>query len=117
MGYKKIVDDHCSEINILADQLFKLANAYRLLVASANDLNGIALAKKKDVKNALRRAEELGALIEDLIETIDYCDCNYFKHCRLKSDYISSKIGIDFIRRDIDEELSIIKIIDKDKKP
>ncbi|WP_040210311.1 hypothetical protein [Clostridium polynesiense] len=113
MGYRKIIERHSSDINNLAELLFKFTNSYRLLIGGASDLNSIALAKKKDVRDAIRRADELGEIIDELLEVIDYCNCAYFKYCKIKSDYINCKNNLNIIKTEVDEELSFFNEIEK----
>ncbi|WP_242948969.1 hypothetical protein [Clostridium amylolyticum] len=115
MGYRHIMEKHSSDINNLAELLFKFTNSYRLLIGGAADLNTIALARKKEVRNAIKRADELGIIIDELIEVIDYCDYTYFDYCKIKSDYITCKNKLDIIKTEIDEELSFFN--EKEKKP
>ena len=58
MPHRKIIEEYCVDINNLADLLAKLVNSYRLLIGGAGELNTIALAHKKDVKDALKRVNE-----------------------------------------------------------
>lgn len=115
MGYRNIIEKHSSDINNLAELLFKFTNSYRLLIGGAADLNTIALARKKEVRNAIKRADELGEIIDELIEVIDYCDYTYFNYCKVKSDYITCKTKLDIIKTEIDEELDFFN--EKEKKP
>ncbi len=113
MSYRNIIDKHCSDLNNLGDLLFKYSNAYKLLVSGACEINGVALARKKDVRDAIKRAAALGMVIDDLIETIDYCDCTYFKYCRLKADYINCKMTLELIQAEVDNELCPVNILEK----
>ncbi len=115
MGYRNLIEKHSSDINNLSELLFKFTNSYRLLIGGAVDLNSIALAKKKEVRDAIKRADELGEIIDELIEVIEYCDSTYFNYCKVKSDYIISKTKFDVIKTEIDEELDFFN--EKEKKP
>lgn len=113
MSYRKIIDKECSDLTLLADMLFKLSNSYKLLTGGAADLNGIALARKKDVRDAIKRVEALGEVIDDLIETIDYVDCAFFDYSKLKAEYIACKTNIDIIKAEVDEELVPFSLTEK----
>jgi len=53
-------------------QLLKpLSESYRLLVGAADEFNKITLAHKKDLSDAIHRADDLGEIIDKLIKTLD----------------------------------------------
>lgn len=80
-------------------------NSYRLLVGSAGELNQIALAKKKEVKDTLDLVDELGDIIEEVLDTIKKSQDNYNVYCKLKSKLVGDKIQEDYILTEINEEL------------
>ena len=55
-----MIQNYYTDINNLADILTKLVSSYRLIIGGADELNKIALSKKSDVKDALKRADSLG---------------------------------------------------------
>lgn len=105
MSHRNIVQDYYGDINNLSDLLAKFTNSYRLLIGGAQELNSIALANRNDVKKALKRANDLGLVIDDLIDVLDVCGCSYMNYCKLKSHIIKGKIQIKNIETEIDEEL------------
>lgn len=107
MSHRKIIDNYVVDINNIAELLTKLVNNYRLLVGSADELNKIALSKKSEVKDALKRADELGDIIDDIIKVLDDFGYNYINYCKLKSQVLESKMNIQFIEAEIDEELRL----------
>lgn len=107
MGRRGIIETYYVDINNLADQLSKLVNSYRLLIGGAAELNQVALAKKCEVKNALKRADALGEVIDDVIEILGSVNDNYLKYCELKSTAIKTKVASEYIETEIDEELKI----------
>lgn len=48
-----------------------LCESYRLLVDAAEEFNRITLAHKKDAVDAINRADDLGDIIDDIIDTLD----------------------------------------------
>jgi len=48
-----------------------LVESYRLLVGSAEEFNKITLAHKKDLEKAIDRANELGEIIDKLLNFLD----------------------------------------------
>lgn len=107
MAHRRVMETYYKDVNNLADLLNKLVNSYRLLIGGANELNGIALASKKDIKEALKRARDLGDIIDGVIDTLevstDSCNC----YTRLKSEIISNKIHVDYIETEITEDLKL----------
>lgn len=105
MPHRKVVEQYYVDINNLADLLGKLVNSYRLLIGGAGELNGIALAHKKDVKAALKRVNELGCVIDDVINVLDKSSFSYMDYCKLKGQLLESKIQAQYIETEINEEL------------
>lgn len=107
MPHRKIVENYYVDINNLADLLSKLVNSYRLLIGGAGELNGIALAHKKDVKDALKRVNELGDIIDDIIDVLDKSSYSYMDYCKMKAQIVESKIQVEYIETEIGEELEL----------
>jgi len=107
MAHRRIIETYYRDVNNLADLLNKLVNSYRLLIGGANELNGIALASKSDIKDALKRADELGEIIDKVIEALeestDSCTC----YTKLKTEVINSKMQISYIETEIQEDLKM----------
>jgi hypothetical protein len=102
---RKLIETYYVDINNLADLLNKLVNSYRLLIGGADELNKIALSKRKDVKEALKRADELGEIIDTLILTLEKASHNYLDYCSIKSEIIKCKIESSNIHTEIDDAL------------
>jgi hypothetical protein len=102
---RKLIETYYVDINNLADLLGKLVNSYRLLIGGADELNKIALARRKDVRNALERVDELGDIIDHIIGALEGASHNYLDYCSLKSDIIKGKLGSHHIETEIDDEL------------
>ncbi len=113
MGSRKVLETHYTDICNLADLLTKLVNSYRLLVGGANELNGIALATKKDVKNALKRVDALGDLIDEVIDALDDCEVPYLSYCKMKSEFIEYKVYAKNIQTEIENELELKEVAPK----
>lgn len=58
-------------ITDLISALKPLSESYRLLVGAADEFNGITLAHKKDLHDAIHRADDLGDIIDKVIKTLD----------------------------------------------
>lgn len=105
MGYQRLFDNYFVELNNMTELLNKYVNAYRLLIGGAQDLNNIAEASKRDVKDALDRVDKLGKIIDDLIDVIEDIDGCYVYYIKLKTDLISAKTEKDLILTEVDNEL------------
>lgn len=105
MTQRRVIETYYSDINNLVELLAKLSGSYRVLVGAADDLNRIAFASKSEIKDALNRAEDLGKVIDRLIDVLDDVAIGYVKYCKLKGDTIKTKVNCDNILTEIDEEL------------
>lgn len=107
MPYRNIIDFHYRDMCNLQDSLTKLTNSYRTLIGGANDLNGIALAKKGEVKDALKRADEVGYIMDDVISAIRKSQCRYLDYCVMYSNQIKTIINPQFLLAEIEKELCV----------
>lgn len=107
MAHRKIIQNYYEDINNIADLLTKLVNSYRLLVGGASEMNSIALANKSDVKKAIKRAEEIGNVIDELIETLEDSSIAYIDYCKIKSEIIEKTVELQYIQTEIDEDLKL----------
>ncbi|MCM0646838.1 hypothetical protein NBE98_00440 [Clostridium swellfunianum] len=110
MSGRKLIETYYSDINNLTELLGKLVNSYRLLIGGADELNKIALSKRKDVKEALKRADELGEIIDSIIEVLEGASHNYLEYCLLKSEFMKGKMAAHHIETEIDEELKFNEV-------
>lgn len=100
-----IYREYYNEINNLSDLLGKYVNSYRLLIAAANELNNIALAKKDDVKDSVKRVNELGDVIDILLDAIQVSEKEYLPYIKLKGKWIGDNINKDNILTEIEGDL------------
>lgn len=105
MSRRKLIETYYVDINNMADLLSKLVNSYRLLIGGADELNKIALSKKKQVKEALKRVDDLGDIIDNIIDVLDKASYSYLDYCELKSEIIKYKMEAHHIETELDEEL------------
>lgn len=110
MSHRKLIENYYVDINNLADLLGKLVNSYRLLIGGADELNKIALSKRSDVKEALKRADELGEVIDGIIEALNKASYGYLDYCAIKSEAIKGKMDLKHIHTEIDEELKLEEV-------
>lgn len=91
-AYKELYDAYFTEINNICEMLGKYVSVYRTLIDGANALNNIAFSKKSDIKKALKRANTMGDIIDELIEAIEEVDICYLDYLQSKSGYISHNV-------------------------
>lgn len=80
-----IIEQQFIILSNLTDELTKLVSNYRLLVGSADELNKIALATKNDVKKAIKRATNLGKIIDQIICVLEKVNCVYLAYAELQT--------------------------------
>jgi len=76
------------EICTLNEILTPLVSSYRLSVGAAEELNKIALAHRKDVQNAIDRADDLGHLVDKVQRKLNKYMRRYFDELDYKLDYM-----------------------------
>lgn len=59
-----------NDVNNLNTLLTQLVNSYRLTVGAAEEFNRISFSTKDDVEDAVARADELGELLDDVIQVL-----------------------------------------------
>ncbi len=78
----------CKDIKVLTEMLTPLASSYRLMVGAADEFNKVALVHRKDVENAIDRADELGHIIDDVQERLKKVLRIYLKGVDYKADVV-----------------------------
>ena len=107
MKYQQLMKEYYVDINNLNQLLKTMVDSYRLLIGGAAELNNIYEAKSSYVKEAVHRANELGDIIDNVINLLDECGETYFKYCALIGDYILKKSDDKVILTEVDDELFI----------
>ena len=107
MAHRRVIQNYYNDINNLADILIKLVGSYRQLIGGAEELNRIALSKKSEVKDALKRADDLGDIIDETIKVLDNASYSYMSYCTMKTEVMKCKIQIEYIETEIDEDLKL----------
>lgn len=105
LSKRKVIEKYYSDVSNLADLLGRLVNSYRLLIGGVGELNQIALSTKNDVKNAIKRVDKLGEVIDKILDNMEDTNKDYINYCKLKSEVLKKSINIDSIRTEIEEEL------------
>ena len=105
MKYQQLMKEYYVDINNLNQLLKTMVDSYRLLIGGAAELNNIYEAKSSYVKEAVHRANELGKIIDNVIDLLDECGETYFKYCALVGDYILKKSDNKVLVTEVDDEL------------
>ena len=105
MKYQQLMKQYYGDLSNLNQLLQSMVNSYRLLIAGAAELNNINEARRSYVKVAVKRADNLGEIIDEIIKTLDDCSGAYVKYCKLKKNYIDDKTIKDNILTEIDYDL------------
>ncbi|MDK0981068.1 hypothetical protein ACOT7R_08395 [Clostridium perfringens] len=105
MGQIEIFRKHFKEVNDLSSVLSSYANTYRLLVGAAGELNTIAKVRKRDLDDALDRVDEMGKIIDSILEAIKENEEAYIKYIKLKSKFIMEKASKDVILTEVEQDL------------
>lgn len=107
VGNRKVIEVYYGDVNGLVDSLTKLVNSYRLLIGGAAEINQITLAKKSEVRAALKRADKLGDIIDEVIDALDDSLGVYVNYMNHKSESIKCKVEPEYIETEIDQELKL----------
>lgn len=105
MGHSEVFKKHFNEVNNLSSLLNSYANSYRLLVGAAGELNNISKVRKRDLDQALDRVDEMGEIIDVVLEVIKENEEAYIKYIKLKSEVINSKASKDIILTEVEQDL------------
>ena len=105
MGQIEIFRKHFKEVNNLSAVLSSYANTYRLLVGAAGELNNISKVRKRDLDDALDRVDEMGKIIDSILEVIKENEEAYIKYIKLKSKFIMEKASKDVILTEVEQDL------------
>jgi len=107
MKFHDLAKKQYDDIANLSVLLKNYVDAYRLLIAGASELYNVNIAKKSEVRRALERVDQVGELIDKLVNTLDKCEGAYLKYCKIKNDYIAISTEKDKIFTEIDNELNL----------
>ncbi|MDI6617755.1 MAG: hypothetical protein QME45_03635 [Clostridiales bacterium] len=104
--YTQLVQTYYSDQTYLADLLAKLAGTYNVLVNSADVINKIALSKKSDIDDALDRADDVGKLMDKVINMLEIQTKLYAGYIKMKNDFIMNNLPFnEIIKSDIDHHI------------
>jgi len=102
---RKVIESYFEDLNNLVDILQKLVMSYSNLIRGADEISRITFADKNTAKDAIKRVEDLGAIIDELIKTLDKVCYTYINYTKIKSEAVKAKIDAQNIMLEINEEL------------
>lgn len=107
--------DECflKEIYTLNEILTPLVSSYRLSVGAAEEFNKIALAHRKDVEDAIDRADDLGHLVDKVQKKLNKYMRSYFVELDYKLEYMEELREKAEMREKLEDKLNIMS---KNKK-
>lgn len=94
------------EICNLNEILTPLVSSYRLSVGAAEELNRIALAHRKDVEEAVDRADELGHMVDDVRRKMKKYMKRYFSELDYKLEYMEELREKSIMREKLNSRLN-----------
>lgn len=107
MTYRRVINNYYEDVNNLVELLGKLTIDYRTLINGADELSKSVIASKSAVKKALKRSDDIGDIMDLVIEDLDRYVAYYLKYCKSKTEVIKNYNREDYIIREIDEELKM----------
>jgi len=107
MAQRRVIESYGRDLGFTIEQLCKLVGSYKILVDTASSVNCITIANKRDIKDALKRAQEVGCLIDELIDVLDCSICTWGKYMKLKTEYINSRLDLCIIETEVEEEIRL----------
>lgn len=105
MSYKSAIDIYYQDLVNLLKMLDSYVINYRNLVSTLNEINLNILISKRKKKKAIKQVEELGCIIDILLEAICKAQQCYLRYVKMKCDVLCEIINWDFIRLEIEQEL------------
>ena len=105
MSYKSAVDIYHNDLVNLLKMLDIYVINYRNLVSTLNDINLNILISKRKKRRAIKQVEELGCIIDALLESICKAQQCYLRYVKMKCDVLCEIINRDFIKLEIEQEL------------
>lgn len=105
MSYKSAIDVYYQDLNNLIKMLDIYVINYRNLVSTLNDINLNVLISKRKKKRAINQVEELGCIIDVLLNSICEAQKCYLKYVMMKCSVLCEIITRDFIKFEIEQEI------------
>lgn len=105
MSYKSAINVYYEDLNNLIRMLDVYVINYRNLVSTLNDINLNVLISKRKKRRAINQIEELGCIIDVLLNSICEAQKCYLKYVMMKCNVLCEIINFDFIKFEIEQEI------------
>lgn len=105
MSYKSAIDIYQEELSNLVRLLDGYIVDYRNLVSTLNDVNLNVLISRTKKRKAIKQVEQLGCIIDMVLEAICHAQMCYLKYVRLKCEVLCEIINCDFVRLEVEKEI------------
>lgn len=100
--------DDCllTEIKALNEILAPLVSSYRLTVGAAEEFNRIALAHRRDVEDAIDRADDMGHLVDKVQKKLNRYMRRYLEELDYKLDHMEEIREKEIMRERLNSKLN-----------
>ncbi len=105
MSYKSSIDVYYQDLMNLLKMLDIYIINYRNLVSTLNDINLNVLISKKRKRKVIKQVEELGCIIDTLLDSIHEAQKCYLRYVDIKSNVLLEIVTVDFVRLEIEQEI------------
>lgn len=102
------------EICKLNEILTPLVSSYRLSVGAAEEFNKIALVHRKDVEDAIDRADDLGHMVDEVRRKLKKYMRRYFNELDYRLEYMDELLEKSAMREKLGSKLN--KLSDAQKE-
>ena len=105
MSYKSAIDIYYQDLMNMLKMLDIYVINYRNLVSTLNDVNLNVLISKRKKKKAIKQVEELGCIIDMILDSICEAQKCYLNYVKMKCGVLCEILTCDFIRLEIEQEI------------
>lgn len=105
MSYKSVFDIYYEDLSRLVKLLEGYVGSYKLLVSTLTDVNLNVLISRGKKRDAIDQVEQLGYIIDCVLNSIVESQKCYLKYVNLKCSVLQEIITIDFIRLEVEKEI------------
>ncbi|HYE81205.1 MAG TPA: hypothetical protein VEG39_03450 [Clostridia bacterium] len=102
------------EICKLNEILTPLVSSYRLSVGAAEEFNKIALVHRKDVEDAIDRADDLGHLVDEVRKKLKKYMKRYFNELDYRLEYMDELLEKAAMREKLESKLNKLSDMKKE---
>ncbi|KPU45296.1 hypothetical protein OXPF_11890 [Oxobacter pfennigii] len=106
LDFTRLMQSCSHDLTYICELLAKLSGTYNLLIVSADGFNRNSFAKKDDIEDAIDRAEDLGKIIDKVINVLERQVILYADYLKTKNEYIDVNFSInDIIKNELEHHI------------